>query len=1033
MAPSRIVRPFAYNTGSPISGTTQLGDLAIGEINVQYAVDYGGVKWWEGPNEIPGYIITHPTPSGNQPNPISIPAYLGFWRSKGRTDEAFLGLANVIPPRKGQPPFATANDAYVWLTANGFWTSYLPITPTPTPTLTPTPNVTPTTTPTSTATQTPTSSVTPSQTLTNTPTNTQTPTPSITASQTPTNTPTVTSTPTMTNTQTPTTTITPTTTSTNTPTVTNTPSLTPTNLVPLKVLILGDGGASAIGGYLSTYLSATGHPITYSAVTIGTTYTGSGNITKANYDVVLLWTNGGQTGSSTLATALTSYVNGGGNLVSGVFLWNLYPSGYNFTGTTAFNVTNSQSNDGGNFTVNTPSSITNGIGTTVGFTLTNASPTLVAGSTLYASYSSNSAPLVAARQVGSSTLVSLNVFPGGISDATSPLTKIVGNSIVFAAGTPSPSPTPSITASQTASVTPTLTQTPTATLPNLDFLLFEDNSVATAENDDNIQIDIPPTPSPTPTLTQTPTTTITPTPSITSSQTPTLTQTPTKTASPTPTATGLLTPASYLVVGGGAGGGANWGGGGGAGQVVTGTTNFSSNQTYTITIGNNGTGASGGGQGTNGGTTTFSGLGLSVSAVGGGGGGYNINPSTASNGASGASGGGAGAGGTSRATGGSATAGFSGGSTTIDNVGAGGGGGSTSVGANGSASNQTGGAGGNGTTSSITGSAVAYAGGGGGGGGTAATTASGGTGGGGNGGVTFGGAGANATGYGSGGGGGATNNGNGGNGSKGVVIISVPTNEIGTYTGAPIVSTNGTNTVLTFTGNGTYVATSIAPTPTQTTTQTPTPTLTQTPTNTPNLQGFNYTNFASTGGTVSVGNVSLVSNILYLTTATTSQIGNVYRTSAIQYNRNFSAQWEFTIGGGTGADGYCVQWTTTNNTIGGAGASVGRIAASSTINAIAFNTFNPLNGVTWYKNNSSQSGGTSPSVLRQTLYYWLDYNHAGSSANLYISTTSTKPGSAQFIYSGFTFDSTNYYMGFGAATGGSTDNQELVNWKLTFT
>jgi hypothetical protein len=221
-------------------------------------------------------------------------------------------------------------------------------------------------------------------------------------------------------------------------------------------------------------------------------------------------------------------------------------------------------------------------------------------------------------------------------------------------------------------------------------------------------------------------------------------------------------------------------------------------------------------------------------------------------------------------------------------------------------------------------------------------------------------------------------------------------------------------------------------TPTPTVTETPTETPTPTPTNTPNLQGFDYTNFASTADTVSVGSTTLSSNILYLTTNTNGQSGNVYRTSAIQYNRNFSAQWEFIIGGGTGADGYCVQWTTTNNSTGLAGGGVSRIDSLSTINALSFTTFGN-NDVTWWESSVSQGSQSYGTSWRQTLYYWLDYNHATSTANLYISTTSTKPGSSQFTYTGFTFDSTSYYMGFGAATGGSNDNHELVNWKLTFT
>ena len=47
----------------------------------------------------------------------------------------------------------------------------------------------------------------------------------------------------------------------------------------------------------------------------------------------------------------------------------------------------------------------------------------------------------------------------------------------------------------------------------------------------------------------------------------------------------------------------------------------------------------------------------------------------------------------------------------------------------------------------------------------------------------------------------------GGSGGSGVVIISVPTtNYTGTTTGSPTVTTNGNNTVLTFTASGSYTA-----------------------------------------------------------------------------------------------------------------------------------------------------------------------------------------------------------------------------------
>ena len=58
--------------------------------------------------------------------------------------------------------------------------------------------------------------------------------------------------------------------------------------------------------------------------------------------------------------------------------------------------------------------------------------------------------------------------------------------------TPTSTPTPTVTQTNTptTTVTPTKTTTPTPTSTQLYFLLFEDDSIATAENNDNIEIDI---------------------------------------------------------------------------------------------------------------------------------------------------------------------------------------------------------------------------------------------------------------------------------------------------------------------------------------------------------------------------------------------------------------------------------------------------------------------------------------------------------------------------------------------------------------
>jgi hypothetical protein len=236
--------------------------------------------------------------------------------------------------------------------------------------------------------------------------------------------------------------------------------------------------------------------------------------------------------------------------------------------------------------------------------------------------------------------------------------------------------------------------------------------------------------------------------------------------------------ANYLVVAGGAGGSTTGTGGGGGGGVVASSTTLTPGVSYTFVIG-----AGGSSSGTAGSNSVFTGV---LTALGGG-----------APGASGGSGGGGGGSGTSGQ-------GFNGGAN-VPGAGGGGGGGTTNgADATGSSSGgsgtSNGGAGGTGLSSSITGSAITYAGGGGGGKNVFAGPGS---------------AGANGA-----GGGSTVNRGGGGQGAtvnpgpssseaggSGIIILSVPTaNYTGTVTGAPTVSTSGSNTVMQFTASGSYTA-----------------------------------------------------------------------------------------------------------------------------------------------------------------------------------------------------------------------------------
>jgi hypothetical protein len=62
-----VSRPFSYNTGSAIAGTTQVGTLAVGTPTSGFT---NSPQFWEGPDEDLGYVIAVPVSGNTQPTPI---------------------------------------------------------------------------------------------------------------------------------------------------------------------------------------------------------------------------------------------------------------------------------------------------------------------------------------------------------------------------------------------------------------------------------------------------------------------------------------------------------------------------------------------------------------------------------------------------------------------------------------------------------------------------------------------------------------------------------------------------------------------------------------------------------------------------------------------------------------------------------------------------------------------------------------------------------------------------------------------------
>lgn len=123
MSRPSVTRAFAYNPGSPIGGTEQIGSLAIGITPQNYSLNPGGVTWWEGPNESEAYIIAYPQSNGLHPTQIpGTTASLGFWGDKTKTEAGFLAL---VQNKLGQQ-FQNGDDAKNWLNDNGYWTSWGP-------------------------------------------------------------------------------------------------------------------------------------------------------------------------------------------------------------------------------------------------------------------------------------------------------------------------------------------------------------------------------------------------------------------------------------------------------------------------------------------------------------------------------------------------------------------------------------------------------------------------------------------------------------------------------------------------------------------------------------------------------------------------------------------------------------------------------------------------------------------------------------------------------------------------------------------
>ena len=123
-----VSRPFAWSSTGPPPGTGIVGEVVYGiNPNLPYANNWGGKRWWNGPDENLGYIIVEASFQTSQPTPNSGEnAKVQFWRSKVKTMNSFVEIANYIRIKYNFSsfPFYSGDVAAATLEFEGFYTSY---------------------------------------------------------------------------------------------------------------------------------------------------------------------------------------------------------------------------------------------------------------------------------------------------------------------------------------------------------------------------------------------------------------------------------------------------------------------------------------------------------------------------------------------------------------------------------------------------------------------------------------------------------------------------------------------------------------------------------------------------------------------------------------------------------------------------------------------------------------------------------------------------------------------------------------------
>jgi hypothetical protein len=214
---------------------------------------------------------------------------------------------------------------------------------------------------------------------------------------------------------------------------------------------------------------------------------------------------------------------------------------------------------------------------------------------------------------------------------------------------------------------------------------------------------------------------------------------------------------------------------------------------------------------------------------------------------------------------------------------------------------------------------------------------------------------------------------------------------------------------------------------------------------------FTYSDFSDTSALTLNGNAAQVGNVLRVAPNLASQAGTAYLTAPIAFDvfTAFSTSFEFLITTDTGnpTDGFSfILQNQDVNAVGGQGQGNGFVGISPSVavdfrgrgpayTAVIAGGVDPLPLPGTDVAPAGGAGHTEGDFYNQVEFAWIDYDPNTMLLSLFLSPTSSKPGTADLTTTVDVFGNlgSQAFVGFTAGTGGGFGDNDILNWSFTST